>query len=110
MFEIHLLWLLIPLCALLAVIFGGVLITRQQRKGGTTVSASTGQPAVSSSVNGLQQAAGETREDFVRRQRNRPGVVANGATLVDLYDRIRQLEDRLAAVESDRDRKDEAST
>jgi hypothetical protein len=46
----------------------------------------------------------ESREDFVRRHRNRPGVVANGATLVDLYDRIRHLEERLASVESGTDR------
>jgi len=99
-------WLLIPLCALLALIVGAVLITRQQRKMGASSPAQTGQPA----VRGFEQAPGETHEDFVRRHRDRPGVIANGATLVDLYDRIRQLEERLAAVESERDRKDETSS
>ncbi|MFC8800633.1 hypothetical protein ACFT1B_36075 [Streptomyces griseoincarnatus] len=99
-----LVWLLIPLCALLAVIFGGVLITRQQKKVGPGLPPSAAQGTAS----GFEQAAGETREDFVRRHRNRPGVVANGATLVDLYDRIRVLEERLAAVESGQE--DQAST
>lgn len=97
-------WLLIPLGALLAVILGGVLVTRMQRRG-SRILASEGQPAVS----GFWQATGETREDYVRRHRNRPGVVANGATLVDLYDRIRLLEDRIAVVERGRDQGDEAT-
>jgi hypothetical protein len=41
----------------------------------------------------------ESREEFVRRHWQRPGVVANGATLVDLYDRIRALEERVARAE-----------
>jgi hypothetical protein len=35
----------------------------------------------------------------VRRHWQRPGVVADGVTLVDLYDRIRALEERLAEAE-----------
>ena len=98
------LWLLIPLGSLLAVILGGVLVSRTQRRG-SRILASDGQPSVS----GFGQATGETREDYVRRHRDRPGVVANGATLVDLYDRIRLLEERLATVESGRDREDVAT-
>ncbi|MCF4122199.1 hypothetical protein L1785_14560 [Antribacter sp. KLBMP9083] len=98
-------WLLIPLGALLAIILGGVLITRQQKKIGTRASALAGRPT----VNGFQQAAGESREDFVRRHQNRSGVVANGATLVDLYDRVRRLEERITAVESDQDRQGDGS-
>jgi hypothetical protein len=99
-------WLLVPLLALLALILGAVLITRQQRKAGQSVPGPAGQGTGS----GFEQAPGETREDYVRRHRDRPGVIANGATLVDLYDRIRQLEERLVAVESERDRKDETSS
>jgi hypothetical protein len=93
--------LLIPLVALLALVIGAVLIVRQQRKAGPTMPVSPG----GGTGGGLAQAVGETREDFVRRNRDRPGVVANGATLVDLYDRIRHLEERLAALEGDRDGK-----
>jgi hypothetical protein len=113
MFEASLLWLLIPLGALLAVVFGGVLVMRLQNKlreplfpggqeptgGGAGRPESTGWAAGGS----FQQGAGETREDFVRRHRHRPGVVADGVTLVDLYDRIRRLEHRIAVLEGDRD-------
>lgn len=47
----------------------------------------------------LQQASGESREECVRKHWQRPGVVANGVTLVDLYDRIRVLEERLGVAE-----------
>jgi len=47
----------------------------------------------------FRQQAGETREDYVRRHWARSGVVANGVTLVDLYDRIRALEARVAELE-----------
>lgn len=95
MFGIHLIWLLIPLVALVALILGAVLIVRQQRKVGPSVPV----PVDRGVGSGFDQSAGESREDFVRRHRDRPGIVANGVTLVDLYDRIRQLEDRLAAIE-----------
>lgn len=48
---------------------------------------------------GLYQSPGESREGFVRRNWQRSGVVADGKTLVDLYDRIATLEQRLAAAE-----------
>ena len=86
---------LVPVGALVAVVLGGALILRTQRRG-SGVPPMAGQTA----VDGLRQAPGETREDFVLRHRDRPGVVANGATLVDLYERIRRLEERVAAVES----------
>lgn len=51
-------------------------------------------------VGRFDQQAGESREDYVRRLRDRPGVVANGVTLLDLYDRIGALEARVAELES----------
>ncbi len=38
-------------------------------------------------------------EDFVRANQGRPGVVADGVTLVDLYDRIAALEARVRELE-----------
>ncbi|WP_405057234.1 hypothetical protein OG474_31445 [Kribbella sp. NBC_01505] len=68
-------------------------IRRQARNGlGPAVLGAPGQ-------NPFAQAEGETREEFVRRHWQRSGVVANGVTLVDLYDRIRVLEERLARAE-----------
>lgn len=113
MFEASLLWLLIPLGALLAVIFGGVLIMRLQKKvreplfpsmpEPTGGGAGGSEPMDWAGSTSFQQGAGESREDFVRRHRHRPGVVADGVTLVDLYDRIRRLEHRIAVLEGDRD-------
>ncbi|MET7281662.1 hypothetical protein ABZS29_25725 [Kribbella sp. NPDC005582] len=80
----------IPIVVLLVV--GPIMILKAQRRGipGPGPAQAGPQPPA------LQQAPGETREDFVRRNWNRSGVVANGETLVDLYDRIRALEARLA--------------
>lgn len=47
----------------------------------------------------FQQAPSQTREAYVREHWQRPGVVANGVTLLDLYDRINELERRLAETE-----------
>ena len=47
----------------------------------------------------FEHPPGETREAFVRKYWQRPGVVADGVTLVDLYDRIAQLEQGLAEAE-----------
>ncbi|MGN7977039.1 hypothetical protein ACTJJ4_05655 [Microbacterium sp. 22195] len=47
----------------------------------------------------FDQLPGETREQFVRRFSQRPGVVADGVTLVDLYNRIRMLEARVDELE-----------
>lgn len=117
MFEASLLWLLIPLGALLAVIFGGMLIMRLQKKlreplfpgGPEPTGGGAGRPEPTGWAAGgsFQQGAGESREDFVRRHRHRPGVVADGVTLVDLYDRIRRLEHRIAVLEGDRDEEDQ---
>lgn len=103
MSENPLIWLLIPLGALLAVIFGGVLVRRLQKKLREPLFPSGSEPTGWGASTPFEQGAGETREDFVRRHQNRPGVVADGKTLVDLYDQIRRLEHRIAALESDRD-------
>ena len=47
----------------------------------------------------FDQLPGESREAFVRRFSNRPGVVADGTTLVDLYNRCAILQDRIVALE-----------
>lgn len=46
--------------------------------------------------------SGETREEFVRRHWDRSGVVVNGVTLLDLYSRINELENRILQLESSR--------
>ncbi len=82
----------IPIVVLIVV--GPILILKAQRRGPRSRSA---RPADAGPPAGAQ----ETREEFVRRNWNRPGVVANGETLVDLYDRIRALEERLAETEKE---------
>jgi len=47
----------------------------------------------------FDQQPGESREAFVRRFSNRPGVVADGTTLVDLYNRCAILQDQIVALE-----------
>jgi hypothetical protein len=88
-------WLLIPLAALVAIVAGGILVTRLQKA--TSAASAT---ALASLDCPATVAGAETREEFVRRHRHQPGVVANGETLLDLYDRIRALEERLAAIEA----------
>ncbi|GAA4730408.1 hypothetical protein GCM10023350_12070 [Nocardioides endophyticus] len=88
-------WLLIPLAALVVIILGGILVTRLQKA--TAAASATALATLDRNAAG---AGAETREEFVRRHRHQPGVVANGETLVDLYDRIRELEERLAAIEA----------
>jgi hypothetical protein len=89
-----LLFLLIPAVTILMFVLAAIFIRRAQtsfrRVAGETGAAGPG----------LYQAAGESREAFVRRNWQRSGVVANGETLVDLYDRIAKLEQRLAAAEA----------
>jgi hypothetical protein len=89
--------LLIPVAALVVFVLGGMGIMRLQKVsiGRGEVRSATGPGAAT----GFQQSPQESREEFVRRHRQRPGVVANGETLVDLYDRIRALEERVARAE-----------
>ena len=47
----------------------------------------------------FSQQPGESREAFVRRFSNRPGVVADGTTLVDLYNRLAIQHDQIVALE-----------
>jgi hypothetical protein len=88
-----LLFLLIPAVALLVIVLAGVAIRRAQQ---SFVRVEAQMPGAGP---GLYQSPGESREAFVRRNWQRPGVVANGETLVDLYDRIATLERRLASAE-----------
>ncbi|MEU8640833.1 hypothetical protein AB0C91_02815 [Streptomyces sp. NPDC048674] len=91
--------LLIPVAALVAIALGSFAVLRLQR---ATLRHADPRSATSpAGVNGagFRQSPQESREDFVRRHRQRPGVVADGETLVDLYDRIRALEERVTAAE-----------
>ncbi|VXA94773.1 hypothetical protein [Aeromicrobium sp. 9AM] len=92
-----LIFLLIPVAALAVVVLGGMLVLKLQKVAWRVdvrpIETNPTRPT------GFQQAAGETREAFVRRHWQRPGVVADGVTLVDLYDRINELERRLAEAE-----------
>lgn len=96
--------LLIPVAAVLLFGFGAVGVLRLQKRGlrvQSELSSGAAPRAVASAVAsaGLEQAPHESREEFVRRHWQRSGVVANGETLVDLYDRIRALEERVARAE-----------
>jgi hypothetical protein len=91
--------LLIPVAALMLIVLGGMAVLRLQKTSlGPDELRSSRAPASATST-GPQDAVRESREEFVRRHWQRPGVVANGATLVDLYDRIRALEARVARAE-----------
>ncbi|KOU70084.1 hypothetical protein ADK57_12315 [Streptomyces sp. MMG1533] len=91
--------LLIPVAALVAIVLGAIAVLKLQKVslGRDELRSATAPGAVAST--GFQQSVQESREEFVRRHWQRPGVVANGVTLVDLYDRIRALEERVARAE-----------
>lgn len=91
----ELLFLLIPAVALLLVVLAGFAVKRAQesfRKIAEQVDGANPR---------MNHESGESRETFVRRNWQRPGVVADGRTLVDLYDRVNALEQRLAAAEQE---------
>lgn len=92
--------LLIPVTALVVIVLGGVAVMKLQKSLFAKLGASTpGTAPGAGPFSGFQQSPQESREDFVRRHWQRPGVVADGVTLVDLYDRIRALEERVAQAE-----------
>lgn len=90
---------LIPVAALVVIVLGGMAVLKLQKLslGRDELRSATAPGAVAAT--GFQQSAQESREEFVRRNWQRPGVVANGVTLVDLYDRIQALEERVARAE-----------
>lgn len=92
-------FLLIPVAALVVIVLGAVAVLKLQK---ASLGRNEPRPATAphaSAPTGIHQSEQESREDFVRRHWQRPGVVANGVTLVDLYDRIRALEERVARAE-----------
>ncbi|MER6187271.1 hypothetical protein [Streptomyces sp. NPDC001652] len=91
--------LLIPVAALALIVLGGMAVLRLQRTSLGPDEVRSARAPGSAAPAGSQDAVRESREEFVRRHWQRPGVVANGATLVDLYDRIRALEERVARAE-----------
>jgi hypothetical protein len=81
-------------------VVGAIGVLRLQKRVLRSQGELSGQPVLRTAVStGFNQSPDESREEFVRRNWQRPGVVANGETLVDLYDRIRALEERLAEAE-----------
>ncbi|MEV8372856.1 hypothetical protein AB0P21_08960 [Kribbella sp. NPDC056861] len=92
-------WLfVIPIVALVLIVIGPIAVLRLQKRSLRAVNELSSVPRTAA-LTGFQQSPEETREEFVRRHWQRPGVVADGVTLVDLYDRIRVLEERLARAE-----------
>jgi hypothetical protein len=94
-------WLfLIPIASLVLFVVGAIGVVRLQKRVLRTQGEMGSGPVLRTAVStGFDQSPDESREEFVRRHWQRPGVVANGVTLVDLYDRIRALEERLARAE-----------
>ncbi|MFI0084823.1 hypothetical protein [Streptomyces bobili] len=91
--------LLIPVAALVVVVLGAIGVLKLQK---LSIGRSEREPAAAPAAvapAGFHQSSQESREQFVRRHWQRPGVVADGVTLVDLYDRIAALEERLARAE-----------
>ncbi|MEV6718584.1 hypothetical protein AB0M48_41830 [Lentzea sp. NPDC051208] len=92
--------LLIPLTVLVVIVVVGIVVTKLQKGLFVQLGAPTpGTAPGAGPFSGFQQSPQESREDFVRRHWQRPGVVADGVTLVDLYDRIRVIEERVAQAE-----------
>jgi hypothetical protein len=87
--------LLIIVAAFAVFTLGAIGVTKLQK----VQPRRDGIPPGDAAPTGFQQAPEESREAYVRKHWQRPGVVANGVTLVDLYDRIRSLEQRLAETE-----------
>ncbi|WP_143027937.1 hypothetical protein [Lentzea albidocapillata] len=82
------------------IVLVGIVMKKLQKSLFSALGASMPETAPGAApFSGFQQSPQESREDFVRRHWQRPGVVADGVTLVDLYDRIRALEERLAEAE-----------
>ncbi|WP_331750291.1 MULTISPECIES: hypothetical protein [unclassified Streptomyces] len=91
--------LLIPVAALVVIVLGAIAVLKLQKVSlGRNEPRSAPAPRAAAPT-GFQQSSQESREEFVRRHWQRPGVVANGVTLVDLYDRIRALEERVTRAE-----------
>ncbi|MCX5335756.1 MULTISPECIES: hypothetical protein [unclassified Streptomyces] len=91
--------LLIPVAALVLIVLGGMAVLRLQKISLGPDELRSAKAPGSSASTGSQDSVQESREEFVRRHWQRSGVVANGVTLVDLYDRIRALEERVARAE-----------
>ncbi|MCX5256520.1 hypothetical protein OOK27_20685 [Streptomyces canus] len=92
-------FVLIPIAALVLFVPGAIAVLKLQkaslrRMGSMPVTAS-----LAADRTGFQQSSQESREEFVRRHWQRSGLVADGVTLVDLYDRIQALEERVARAE-----------
>jgi hypothetical protein len=91
--------LLIPVAALVVFVLGAFAVLKVQRGSVRREESRSATAPRAAAPTGLQQSSHESREDFVRRHWQRSGVVADGVTLVDLYDRIRALEERVARAE-----------
>ncbi|MDX6233266.1 MAG: hypothetical protein QOH68_2277 [Nocardioidaceae bacterium] len=91
--------LLVSAAAIVVFVLAAILVMKLQKMTVEHDQARPASPSGDPAPTGFQQAPSETREAYVRRHWQRPGVIANGPTLVDLYDRIGELERRLAETE-----------
>ncbi|TDC74627.1 hypothetical protein [Streptomyces hainanensis] len=92
-------FLLIPVAALVVVVLGPAAVLKLQKVLLGRIEFRSAPAPGAAAPNEFQQSSQESREEFVRRHWQRPGVVADGVTLVDLYDRIRALEERVNKAE-----------
>jgi hypothetical protein len=90
--------LLIPVVGIVIFVFGFIAMRRRA----SSLDPANPTALASGTPSGLRPSPGESREAFVRRHWQRPGVVANGVTLVDLYNRIATLEQRITELERER--------
>ncbi|WP_406216964.1 hypothetical protein [Streptomyces canus] len=93
-------WLvLIPVAALVLFVLGAIAVLKLQKASLGRIESMSATASPAADPTGFHQSSQESREEFVRRHWQRPGLVADGVTLVDLYDRIQALEERVARAE-----------
>ncbi|MFG2724270.1 hypothetical protein [Streptomyces canus] len=93
-------WLvLIPVAALVLFVLGAIAVLKLQKASLGRIESMPATASQAADPTGFHQSSQESREEFVRRHWQRSGLVADGVTLVDLYDRIQALEERVARAE-----------
>ncbi|WP_405557647.1 hypothetical protein OHV08_27655 [Streptomyces canus] len=92
-------FVLIPIAALVLFVPGAMAVLKLQKASLRRMGSVPATASRAADRTGFHQSPQESREEFVRRHWQRSGLVADGVTLVDLYDRIQALEERVARAE-----------